>query len=125
MVWYICLDSPPKLPSFLGIIWVFPKIEIPQNGWFIMENPIKIDDLGVPLFSETSIYIHTFEWTCGYRTSKAFGKFGSKSNYQIIQAGHPTLHGSEIRQLPGMQKKTRTRFFQVTLLFFIRDLFSG
>ena len=21
-------------------IWVFPKIGIPQNGWFIMENPI-------------------------------------------------------------------------------------
>ena len=27
-------------------IWVFPKIMVPQNGWFIMEHPIKMDDFG-------------------------------------------------------------------------------
>ena len=25
---------------------MFPKIRVPQNGWFIMESPIKMDDLG-------------------------------------------------------------------------------
>ena len=36
-----------------GNTWMFPKIGVPQNGWLILENPIKMDDLGVPLFSET------------------------------------------------------------------------
>ena len=27
-------------------IWVFPKIGVPQNGWFIMENPIKMGWFG-------------------------------------------------------------------------------
>ena len=36
---------------------MFPKIGVPQNGWCIMKNPIKIDDLGGPsLFLETFIF---------------------------------------------------------------------
>ena len=29
---------------------MFPKIGVPQNGWFIIENLIKMDDLGAPAY---------------------------------------------------------------------------
>ena len=29
-----------------GEIWMFPKIGVPQIGWFIMENHIEMDDFG-------------------------------------------------------------------------------
>ena len=49
----------------VGFPWRYmdvPKIgETRQNGWFIMENPIKMDDLGVPPFLETSIL--SYQWT--------------------------------------------------------------
>jgi len=44
------------IESCMAKKWVFPKIGVPQIGWFTMENPINPwDDLEEnPLFSETS-----------------------------------------------------------------------
>ncbi len=39
------------------LIWMFPKIGVPQNGWFTMENLIEMEDLGcfTPIFGNTHI----------------------------------------------------------------------
>ena len=45
------------LKKYAMFMWVFPKIGVPQNGWFIMENPMnKWMILGVPLFLETPMF---------------------------------------------------------------------
>ena len=48
------------------------KIGVPHNGWFTMEKPIRMDDLGIPLFLEKP------KWDCmaWILNSKVAGLFG-------------------------------------------------
>ncbi len=63
-------SNPQKIPKVENkliidlAICAFPKIGVPPNGGFIMENPINMDDLGVPLFLETPIWVHMFLSYC-------------------------------------------------------------
>ena len=88
--WSECMIFP-NLCFNVITIWMFPKIGVPQNGWFVMEIPIKLDDLGVRPFSETPIYWMTYIVSWPHHQSQGHVRSHIETSYRTLGPG-PSSH---------------------------------
>ncbi len=101
---------------FLDDIFHIPKIGVPQNGWFIRENPIKMDALGYPYFwkhpypfvlfpKRNPVFSANFPRSCPSGWPADCAQFEARNNWITGQGGSKgqfevTPNGGLVRESP-------------------------
>ena len=105
---FLCQIFHPENVVFFKHIWVFPKIGVPQNGWFIRENPIRFG--GTPIFGN----IHIGKMACLVSSKPRVSDRhhqSSKTN-RIWEAPNRNLYIRALSFLKRQKNQTETRYSQ-------------
>ena len=85
-----------------------PKLGVPQNGWFIVENPMKMDGLRVPPFQETLTW-EVWPKSCGMM-GELWNKCGQKNDqndYHLLPSAIFHYMGNNFPELSHMYRLLR------------------